>query len=409
MLRQTAMCCAYIVLAMAAMPMAAPAGPDGQRKLEGIERIVLAETAAWPTIIPLADGSLGVVYQKTRRIKEFGGKNVAMEWIRSVDGGKSWSAPVIVAERRTSSGDLFAKRDGGGYVTYQQRNQALGQLPSGRIICAMTELDYPFDAAGKAIKMNYLGSTFNYTRMVYTWSDDLGQTWVKTRTLPAGPFGGVHTFKPLHGASPHWRIVTLADGTALMTLYGSYDPDYRGPVTAPAGTRVIAGVIRSTDNGETWGDISLIFSKPDVLPWEETALCLLEDDRLLAHMRTGRHNVVQFTSSDRGRTWQGPTDVTQSRQLPGGAFRLASGKLMATWGNRRKPFGAAAMLSFDNGKTWDYEHRVSLEWSFTNGSCGYANGAQAGDGSIVVVYYSSTTGKAHAVRFTEEQFVKASR
>jgi len=383
------------------------AEPDGQRKLETAERIVIAKKAQWPVITPLADGSLGVVYQKKRHIKELGAANVAMEWIRSTDGGKTWSSPVIVAERRTRDGKLFANRHGGGYISYQQRNQALGQLPSGRIICAMAELDYPYDREGKAEKMNYLGSTFKFMRMVYTWSDDLGKTWVKTRKLPTGPFGGVHAFKPLRGASPHWRIVTLRDGTAMMTLYGSYNPSYRGPAKPREGTNVLAGVIRSTNNGKTWGDISFIFTKTSGLPWEETALCVLEDDVLLAHMRTGRHNIVQFSSVDRGRTWQGPTDVTEPKQLPGGAFRLASGKLMATWGNRRPPYGAAAMLSHDNGVTWDYEHRVSLAWEMPGESCGYANGAQAGDRTIVVVYYG--TGKAYAVRFTEEQFLDASR
>ena len=410
-MRQTRNMPRHLVLLLSAITICAPAlaAPDGQRKLESADRIVLAKDAAWPAVIPLADGSLGVVYQKTRHIPKFGGKNVAMLWIRSVDGGKTWSQPVVVAERRTRQGELYTKRRGGGYITYQQRNQALGQLPSGRIICAMAELDYYFDKSGKGIKMNYLGSTFKFRRMSYTWSDDGGETWVKARQLRTGPFGGVHVMKPLRAVSPHWRIVTLSDGTALMSLYGSHNPSYRGPAKPPEGTAVIAGVIRSTDNGNTWGDISLIHAKDNIVPWEETALCLLENDVLLAHMRTGRHNVVQYTSTDRGRTWQGPTDLTEPRQLPGGAFRLASGNVMATWGNRREPFGAAAMLSYDDGRTWDYEHRVSLEWGFSNDNCGYANGAQAGDGTIVVVYYTTNTYTAYAVRFTEEQFLEASR
>jgi hypothetical protein len=139
--------------------------------------------------------------------------------------------------------------------------------------------------------------------------------------------------------------------------------------------------------------------------WEETALCLLPGDRLLAHMRTGEHSVVQYASADKGRTWEGPTPLTEPGQQPGGAFQLASGRLLATWGNRRPPFGAAAMLSHDGGKTWDYRHRVSLVWDMPNGDCGYANGAQAGDGTIVVVYYGK--GAVSTVRFTEKQFLEA--
>ncbi len=391
---------------VALMAGLAAAEDDGVRKLTEADRRMIARDANWGVICPLADGSLGVTIQRARPAGEPQGTNVSLEWLRSTDGGKTWSDPVTVAERLGPDGKLFTRRPDGGYIVYQQRNQAQGQLPSGRIVCAMAELDYPCDSQGKAEKMNYLGSTFEFTNVVYTWSDDLGKTWVKTRPLPLGPFGGKHVFKPLRSASPQWRIVTLKDGTALMSLYGSLDPKYTGPLRTPKKTAVLAGVIRSTDNGETWGDISLIFTKPDPTPWEETALCLV-DGRLLAHMRTGEHSVVQYASSDKGRTWKGPTPLTEAGQQPGGAFQLASGKLLATWGNRRPPFGAAAMLSTNGGRTWDYKHRVSLAWDMPDANCGYANGAQAGDGTIVVVYYGQ--GCVWAVRFTEEQFLAAAR
>jgi hypothetical protein len=382
----------------------ATAAEDGARKLTAADRQVLARDAYWGVICPLADGSLGVTIQHFRPAGEPGGTNVSLEWLRSTDGGKTWSEPVVVAERRGPDGKLYSRRPDGGYIVYEQRNQAQGQLPSGRIVCAMAELDYQFDSQGRAEKMNHLGSSFVFANVVYTWSDDLGKTWTKTRVLPLGPFGGKHEFKPYRAASPQWRIVTLKDGTALLSMYGSLNPAYTGPLAIPAGTAVLAGVLRSRDNGETWGDPSLIFTKSDETPWEETALCLVED-RVLAHLRTGEHSVVQYVSTDQGRTWQGPTPLTEPGQQPGGAFRLASGKLLATWGNRRPPYGAAAMLSLDGGKTWDYEHRVSLAWDMPDANCGYANGAQAGDGTIVVVYYGG--GAVYAVRFTEAQFVEA--
>ncbi len=204
-----------------------------------------------------------------------------------------------------------------------------------------------------------------------------------------------------------------------MSLYGSLDPDYAGPLEIPQGTTYLAGVIRSVDNGETWGDISVFFTKSEGLPYEETALCLLPGDRLLAHMRTQEDSIVQFTSEDKGRTWTGPTPVTESGQQPGGASRLASGRVLAVWGNRRGPFfGVGSMLSEDGGKTWDYDKRVALAWDQENANCGYANAAQAGDGSIVVVYYAMAPdandhvgrwsgSRVYTIRFTEEQFLRA--
>jgi hypothetical protein len=337
-----------------------------------------------------------------------------MMYVRSTDSGCTWSEPVLVGERRGAGGGLFDRKRDGGYVSYQERNQALGQLPSGRIVAAWCRLNYHYNPDGSKGQAPDVDRIHTNLGVVHTWSDDLGKTWVKPRYLDPGPFLGSN-----RAISPHWRIVTLADGTALMSLYGDVNRKYRGPIMVPRDSRVIAGVIRSTDNGETWSDHSLIMHKRDPLCWEESALCLLPGGRLLSHTRTGRHNIVQYVSDDGGRTWAGPTDVTEPGQQPGGAFQLRSGRLMCTWGNRRAPFGAAAMLSHDGGRTWDYAHRVSLAWDAPNANCGYANGTQAPDGTIVVAYYIMHKeqpyrrlwgeSKVYVVRFTERQFLAAAR
>ncbi len=388
-------------------------GADGDRKLTDSERTVLAESAAWGTITSLADGSLGLIYQNARTT-EVGGVNVSMEWIHSIDGGLSWSTPITVAERLGSGGELFDTRDDGGYIVYEKRNQALGQLPSGRIVCSMANLDYYFDSAGnEEPQYNSISSNFRFAGMSYTYSDDYGQSWQPLESLPSGPFDDLYDGQDRFvGVSPHGRIVTLSDGTALMSVYGTPDPAYTGPLTVPAGTVSMAGVLRSTDNGLTWSDPSLIMARSGDFPYEETSLCLLPGDKLLAETRTPAGNVVQYTSDDLGRTWEGPTQLTEAGQHPGSAFQLADGTLMATWGNRRAPYGAMAMISTNGGKTWNYSNRVSLAWDAANGNCGYANGAQAGDGSIVVTYYDMSAGwwtesKVYAVRFTEEQFLAA--
>ncbi len=398
-------------LAMRATPVIAA---DGERKLTDAHTQVVAEGAAWGTITPLADGSLGLIYQLGRPLPDVDACNVSMQWVRSADGGKTWSAPVLISERLGPNGTLFAPREGGGYVVFQQRNQALGQLPGGRIVCSFCELNYNYDQGGKPVNNPDADHNHQNQGVVYTWSDDMGKTWLPTRRMDTGPVGGSGG-----GVSPHWRVVTLKDGTALMTIYGSYNPQYSGPVKVPSGTRKVAGVVRSTDSGKTWGDFTPIFTDSDYRQYEETALCLV-GEKLLAHQRRSEGNIVQYESLDGGRTWHGPTPLTEPGQHPGGAFVLASGKLLATWGNRRPPFGAAAMIGADAGETWNYEHRVSLAWDAPGENCGYANGAQAGDGTIVVTYYIMPAGlsagryrtfwtdsKVYATRFTEEQFLKA--
>lgn len=404
-----------MVLAVLAAGVCATAAAeeDGVRKLASAERTVVAEGAAWGTVTTLSDGSLGLMYQKARPIKECKGVNVALEWIRSTDGGKSWSAPVLVSERRGPVGELYLTRPEGGYVALQDRNQAVGQLPSGRIVASFCRLNYSYRETGEQVVHADTDFGFENQGVFYCWSDDLGKTWSVAKTLDAGPVGG-------KAISTHWRIVSLADGTAMMSVYGAHDPNYQGPVKVPEGTQKLVAVVRSTDNGETWSDPSIILTAPDKLLYEETSLCPV-GKKILAHVRKPAGNVDQYVSTDDGRTWEGTTRLTEGEQHPGGAFVLKSGRLMATWGNRRPPMGAVAMLSSDEGKTWDYEHRVSLAWDAPNGNCGYANGAQAGDGSIVVVYYIMHVlpegpdgyhnlwqgSKVYAVRFTEEQLLEA--
>jgi len=274
----------FLIIAVAVLAVAAVQADDGARKLEGADRQVIAESASWGVITPLADGSLGIAMKRARPLQEIDAVNVSMEWIRSVDGGKTWSEPVLISERRGSEGDLFQRRPDGGYIVYQERAQAVGQLPSGRIVCAWVRLDYYHDANGKPEPRPGVPHNHQTPGAAYTWSDDLGKTWVQTRWLDTGPFGGTG-----YGARhPHWRILTLEDGTAMMSLFGEYDPEYDGPLEIPAGTRSLAGVIRSTDNGETWGDLSLFLTKESPDNWEETALCLVDNQKLIAHVRTPR-------------------------------------------------------------------------------------------------------------------------
>lgn len=401
-----------VVLAVAA-GLSAAAAEDGDRKFTTVERQVIAEGAAWGAINTLNDGSLGLIYQKARPIKECKGCNIAMEWVRSIDGGKTWSKPVLVSERRGPNGELYLNGPDGGYIALQDRNEAFAQLPSGRIVVAFARLNYSYKKTGEQVVHADTDFGFENQGVWYCWSDDKGKTWSKPLAMDTS----IISKKAI---SPHWRIINLSDGTALMSVYGMYNQDYKGSIKVPDGTQKLVAVFRSKDNGKTWGDPSVIMTATDKLIYEETALCLLNIGALLAHVRTPSGRVDQYASTDKGRTWQKVGALTQDGQQPGGAFQLKSGRLMATWGNRRNPCGAMAMVT-DNSGNWGYDHRVSLAWDAPNENCGYANGAQAKDGSIVVTYYimhhpggQDAEGyhnlwlgsKVYVVRFTEQEFLK---
>ena len=100
---------------------------DGARKLTAGQRSVLADSAAWAAIAPLNDGSLGVTYQVATPVDGTDTVHVAMVWVRSSDGGRTWSKPVVVADRRADDGKMFETREDGGKIIFAQRNQAMGQ------------------------------------------------------------------------------------------------------------------------------------------------------------------------------------------------------------------------------------------------------------------------------------------
>ena len=79
-----------------------------------------------------------------------------------------------------------------------------------------------------------------------------------------------------------------------------------------------------------------------------------------------------------------------------------------TYGNRRDPLGCGAIVSDDQGQSWDYTHRVLVGWTATSGDCGYPSNVQIDDGTIVTMYYSVGLSDveghefAIAVRYTED-------
>lgn len=101
---------------------------------------------------------------------------------------------------------------------------------------------------------------------------------------------------------PNGLIKLFVDGQLVgnaVILYGYYNPGYNGNIPLSSGTGALAGVIRSHDNGESWGDISLILTKESSLLYEETALAVM-DKNLQAFVRTEQQNVVQYISTDDG-------------------------------------------------------------------------------------------------------------
>jgi len=107
------------------------------------------------------------------------------------------------------------------------------------------------------------------------------------------------------------------------------------------------------------------------------------------------HDYLAITESlDDGHTWAAPRPVTYYMEVPGHLLVLQDGRLLLTYGVRHYPMGAQALLSEDEGKTWDVENRLMLCWFGAlcwNAVHPYPNGhpfsAQRPDGRIITAYY----------------------
>ena len=319
------------------------------------ERVtIMAQGGFWPSVALLQNGELVVIARggAPHAITRGGSR---LELLRSADSGKTWSDPVWVAASRPDE-DL---RD--GFVT---------ALKDGTLLLSFHI--YRFESPTQYDPVN--------VKIFVTRSQDGGRSWSVPQVANTSPF-------PF--GSPHGRIIELPSGTLLMqaTVAFTQRPGWAN-LFRPEGEREFQSIVlRSHDGGRTWGDFSLIGNG------DESSLLLLTSDKLLAAVRGGpvpggARSVSIHESLDSGRTWRNLGPVTEPGELPGNLLLLRDGRILLCYGDRRAPFfGAQAMISRDDGRTWDRENRFQLVWDAPNTDCGYPNSVELPDGRIFTAYY----------------------
>ena len=78
--------------------------------------------------------------------------------------------------------------------------------------------------------------------------------------------------------------------------------------------------------------------------------------------------MVLTESTDEGRTWSKPREFLQYSEVHGQFTLLQDGRLLCTYTNYHLPFGVGGVVSYDYGKTWDFQHPLQLAISNWNGS-----------------------------------------
>lgn len=323
----------------------------------------------WPTIARRPGGELIVAFSGDREahVCPFGKTQI----VRSADGGNTWSPPVTINDSPIDDRDcgVCVTRKGTILVTWFT-SLAFEQYSSCRKKCLgpwKAFIDKITDADRKRWHGNWV-----------LRSTDGGKTWDKPiDTIVTAPHG----------------CVEAKDGR-LVYLGINYN-DRRGRATVPprgelAKRRILA--VESRDDGKSWKPIGYVPIPKGVGSegFHEPHLVECNSGRLVAMIRhhgaPGDGVLWQSESADGGKTWT-QAYPTKIWGLPPHLIRLQDGRLLVTYGHRRKRYGQRACLSSDEGRTWDRTNEILIRADAPNGDLGYPASIQMDEKTILTVYY----------------------
>jgi hypothetical protein len=330
----------------------------------------------WPTLVQRANGELWVTCSGGREahVCPFG-KVVAM---KSSDHGGTWSAPQVIYDGPIDDRDSGVLETAKGtllvttftslaYEDSYQKATAMAELtPQGWVSKAMPAERY---ARWKAAHEKL--SDAERQAQLGEWalrSTDGGETWSKP--------------VPTVVNSPHGPV-QLKDGRLL----------YAGKQLWTAEKKI--GVAESKDDGLSWqwlADIPTRQGDSAVRGYHELHAIEAADGTLIAQIRnhneTSKGETLQSESKDGGRTWSVPRSIGVWG-LPSHLLRLRDGRLVMTYGHRRKPYGNQARISSDNGQTWG--ETLILSGDGIGGDLGYPSTVELPDGTLLSVWYEKMT------------------
>lgn len=318
----------------------------------------------WPTVGRRANGEIWVVWSGGREehVCPFG-QVVSMT---SKDDGATWTRARVLLD------GAIDDRDAGVLET------AKGTL----IVTTFTSLAYEpgLEKAEKAANWP--------AGKLALWKATRDQLTPEQRTAALGEWclrstdGGITWSTPIKTIvnSPHGPT-QLQDGRLLYAGKQLWSDDKK------------IGVCESKDDGLTWQWLSEIPAREgDAVPngYHELHAVEAADGTIIVQIRN--HNkqhageTLQTESSDGGKSWSTPHSIGVWG-LPSHLLKLRDGRLLMTYGHRRKPFGNQVRVSKDNGKTWGEASILSGDG--IGGDLGYPSTVELGDGSFLSVWYES--------------------
>lgn len=315
----------------------------------------------WPTVSRFPDGRLMVVWSGGREshVCPFG----RVESMTSSDGGETWSWPRVLLDSAiddrdagilaTAQGTLLVSTFSSlAYVPVLERARESGSFEAGRLA--------KWESAHRRL-------TEEQRQL------DLG-TWMLRSTD-----GGL-TWSPRYDAlvnSPHGPA-QLVDG---RLLYAGKELWKQSPRN---------GVVQSNDDGLTWKWLAEIPTRPGDDPLQYHELHAIEADPGHVIVQIRNHNppnnmeTLQCESTDGGKTWSVPRSIGVWG-VPSHLLKLSDGRLLMSYGHRRKPLGNQARISTDQGKTWSDPMVIYAEAHDTD--MGYPSTVELAPGELLTVWY----------------------
>ncbi|MEO1993979.1 MAG: sialidase family protein, partial [Planctomycetaceae bacterium] len=166
------------------------------------------------------------------------------------------------------------------------------------------------------------------------------------------------------------------------------------------GSKSRIGVCDSKDDGRTWNWLSAIPTRSgdDPLKYHELHAVQAADGRIVVQIRN--HNpanageTLQSESHDGGESWSVPRSIGVWG-LPSHLLKLADGRLLMSYGYRRRPYGIQARISDDHGQSWSDPLVLSADGN--SGDLGYPTTVQFPSGEFLTVWYELLKASSQAV------------
>lgn len=302
-------------------------------------------------------------------------------FIRSSDGGKTWSKPYIVYK---SDDPLVG-------LTVSMFPLPDGNWSFGRMMLYFVEARWTEEPDDSKPNFPSLAAQRKFTSQ-FAFTDDEGLTHTEKQPLADGSNG-------FSQGNP----IILPNGD-LIWPWGNW------------GDKPLNGFRRSTNAGKSWENVERAWQDPPpgqqtVLTFNETAAVVCADGTIVSVARVDTlvdKKFWQIESHDNGKTWTPPHQI----EIAGGSpamYRTPKGQLLLAYRDGGYGPGLGLAASDDNGKTWRFlyhlkepkgEHeklyghiRYSDEdrkkpWRSAEGVVGYPCFVKLSETSAYVVYHA---------------------